>query len=397
MPTGPGHACLRWERDRRIGPTVIWFLVFALILIPIAFVVGTRLQARKSIATKDPSTPDAPITSPAVPVEILDRIGEGVVVVNDVGTPTQANEVALTLLGLENRNLPPRLPLHELDPLVRSSLVEGKTGEAVIEIRIPERRALSVRVVPLEEAEGAILVLRDVTQEVRTMQIRRQFVAHASHELKSPVASLQTLAEAVEQAADDDPQAARTLSAQMKTEAERLGRLVKGLLDLSKLEDPSTISNRSADISSVALTQLGSLEDLATQRSVQLSTDIAPEITVKGDEEQLGLLVRNLLDNAIRYTPAGGHVTLEVSSVGDDASISVTDDGVGIPLRDQARIFERFYRVDDSRSRQKGGTGLGLAIVKHVAEMHGGLVTVESELGEGSTFHVVLPRQTRDR
>lgn len=388
--------CLRRERDLRMGPTVIWLLVFALILIPLAFFVGLRQATRKPIAVRDPPTPDASVTSPAVPVEILDRIGEGVVVVNDVGTPTQANEVALTLLGLENRNLPPRLPLHELDPLVRSSLVEGKTGEAVIEVRIPDRRALSVKVVPLEEAEGAILVLRDVTQEVRTMQIRRQFVAHASHELKSPVASLQTLAEAVEQAADDDPESARALSAQMRTEAERLGRLVKGLLDLSKLEDPSAISNRSADISSIALTQLGSLHDLAARRSVRLSTDITPEITVKGDEEQLGLLVRNLLDNAIRYTPAGGNVTLEVSSDGADASIMVTDDGIGIPLRDQARIFERFYRVDDSRSRQKGGTGLGLAIVKHVAEMHGGLVTVESELGEGSTFLVVLPRQTKD-
>lgn len=323
--------------------------------------------------------------------EILDRIGEGIVVVNEVGTPVQANSMALGLLGVPEGPLPARLPLHELDQLLRSAVTTGEPVTSVIEVRVPERRALSIRVAPLTESNRAVLVLRDVTEESRTMQLRRQFVAHASHELKSPVASLQTLAEAVDRAIDDDPEATRSLIARMTGEAERLGRLVKGLLDLSRLEEPGAISNRTADVSAIVHAQVDSLTELAETKSIEIRLDVTPGVQVAGDGSQLGLMVRNLLDNALRYTPEEGRVSVTVDKEGNEARIVVSDNGVGIPLRHQSRIFERFFRVDDSRSRETGGTGLGLAIVKHVAEIHSGLVRVESELGEGSTFEVVLP------
>ena len=275
-------------------------------------------------------------------------------------------------------------------------MVEGRHLEEALQLW-PQRVTVRVRAIPLEDQGGVAIVLQDVTEELGTQRIRRQFVANASHELKSPVAGMQALSEAIRDAVHDDPAMAQRFSEKLVGETERLGRLISDLLDLSKLEDPANISRRSTNLSLVAEEQFEEVRGAASSKAMDLRSMISDEVWVKGDHQQLGLMIRNLLDNAIRYTPERGTVTLSVSGDERDALISVSDNGMGIPLKSQARVFERFYRVDKDRSRDRGGTGLGLSIVKHVVELHGGHVSLDSELGEGSTFTVRLPSGTPER
>jgi two-component system sensor histidine kinase SenX3 len=243
----------------------------------------------------------------------------------------------------------------------------------------------------LEIGEGVVLFLTDATDEQRGLRLRRQFVAHASHELKSPVAAIQALGEAIGEAAADDPEAVEHLSKRLVFETTRLGRLVADLLDLSRVEDPASIASNPVNLSEIADSEIAAGRTDAEAREIVLRSDVTPDVWVAGDQRQLSLLVRNLLDNAIRYTPEGGNVTIDLRTSRDEAVVVVSDDGIGIPLKAQARVFERFFRVDEARSREHGGTGLGLAIVKHVADLHGGHVGVESVLGDGSKFTARIP------
>jgi two-component system sensor histidine kinase SenX3 len=236
-----------------------------------------------------------------------------------------------------------------------------------------------------------VVALHDATEELRTMKVRREFVTNASHELKSPVASLQALADALVQAAPDDPEAVARFAARMSAEAERLGRLVADLLDLSRLEEAGRTADEPVDLAETLGPVVEAARLDADAKLIDLRLRLEPGVVVRGDPEQLAALTRNLLDNAVRYTPDGGWVQLEVAAAHGEALLVVSDSGIGIPTEAQDRIFERFYRADSARSREHGGTGLGLAIVKHVAELHGGRVEVTSELGRGSTFTVHLP------
>jgi signal transduction histidine kinase len=323
--------------------------------------------------------------------EVLERLSEGVLILDGGLQPKFANSAARSLLGLRGTTLPARLPSEEVRSLAARASADRARIDDVVRIWFPAHSTLRVRVEPLEGGEDLLAILQDVTEEVNTQRIRREFVAHASHELKSPVAGLQALAEAVRRAVDDDPAAAGRLAERLSFEAHRLGRLVADLLDLSKLEDPTARSGETVDLSSAARAVAAEVDGEAREKKLVLHAEIDPSVVVKGDEAQLRVLIRNLLDNAIRYTDGGGHVTIEVTREGPDAVVCVADDGIGIPLEAQSRVFERFYRVDRARARDRGGTGLGLAIVKHVAESHGGKVELHSELGRGSTFTARLP------
>jgi two-component system phosphate regulon sensor histidine kinase PhoR len=322
--------------------------------------------------------------------EILERMDEGVLLLDEALAPRMANRSARRLLGLSQDALPPRLGTDALPSLARRAMVENRITEGVVS-PWTSRLNLRVRAIPAPHEDGVIVVVKDVTDELRTQQIRRQFVANASHELKSPVASLQALAEAIREAVYEDPRMAEHFGEKLVAEADRLGRLIADLLDLSRLEDPSVISSRSVDLSEIARRQVRSLEPAARAKRTELVADIASDVFVKGDDQQLGLMIRNLLDNAVRYTPEEGIVSVDVRRQDDTAMVRVSDNGIGIPLQAQARVFERFYRVDKDRSRERGGTGLGLSIVKHVVELHGGHISLDSELGEGTTFIVRLP------
>lgn len=331
--------------------------------------------------------PDHPPPQPKASDDVFERLSEGVVLLNDLLRPVLANRAARELLDVDpDGHLP-----DELMSIVRRAITTQERVEDVIELWNPSRTSVSVTAENLAEDGGVLLALRDISTEQRANRIRRQFVAHASHELKTPVASIQTLAEAINSAAGDDPDAVEDFARKLLGETARLAKLIEDLLDLSRLEDPGSFSRRPVLVSDVALSEVEIIRARATERRVALEVAVEPNVWTTGDEQQLSLLIRNLLDNAVRYTPAEGTVGLEVMRRDDQVVVVVSDNGIGIPLKAQARVFERFFRVDEARSRDQGGTGLGLAIVRHVADLYGGRVELRSEFGEGSTFTVYLP------
>ncbi len=230
----------------------------------------------------------------------------------------------------------------------------------------------------------------------RVNKIRRDFVANVSHELKTPATSLKLLAESLVEIMDEDPEQARFFAEQLKNETERLAQLITDLLDLARLESEEGVQNPApVDVRSVLMGVLARLRPAARRKNIPLSWKrfgSADLYTVSGDETQLTSMFSNLVENAVKYTPPGGRVEVFVESDESEVVVRVSDTGIGIPEEYLGRIFERFYRVDKARSKETGGTGLGLSIVRHIAENHGGRVTVDSTLGEGSTFTVHLPR-----
>jgi signal transduction histidine kinase len=341
-----------------------------------------------SLARSETGTPD---DAPRDQIwQILDHLGEGVMLVDATLRPILANEAARSMLGLRSRVLPQRIPSDEIVRLAARSLDYTQPQDDTIDLWFPMRSTLKVRIAPLDDG-GAVIALRDITEELLAQRVRKEFVSHASHELKSPVASMQALAEAISQAVVDDPETAGRFATRLAIESERLGRLVADLLDLSRLEDPAHGPLEPVDLSEIARSEVGTCLAEAEAKRIDVSMRVEPDVWVPGDAQQLGSMIRNLLDNAIRYTSENGHVVVQLATRDDRAELEVADDGMGIAREAQARVFERFYRVDRARSRDRGGTGLGLAIVKHVTELHEGTVAVRSDLGKGSVFVVSLP------
>ena len=323
---------------------------------------------------------------------ILSAMEEGVVLVEPDDSIRYANPAASELLRTEPvnlRSLP--VPVRRSVKRVRTS---GGAAEEEFEGGFPPRlfRSSAVRVTG---GPRVLVVIRDVTEARRVEAMRRDFVANTSHELKTPVAAIQAAAETLRDAVRQDPQAARRFAEQLHGDALRLSRIVADLLDLSRLEAGSP-RRAPVRLDRVAAQEAERLTERAALSGVLIEVTAKP-VSVQGSAEDLALLVRNLLDNAIRYSPDGGRVQIDVDSLDGNALLSVRDTGIGIPSRDLPRIFERFYRVDRARSRESGGTGLGLSIAKHVAELHGGRIEVESELGRGSEFRVHLPTGSRAR
>lgn len=316
-------------------------------------------------------------------------MADGVVILSDVLTPVFVNESARSLLSI-GEHLPAHLPNQGILSIARRVLVENGPVETMVTDERGDAE-LAARFTPLGNADGVAITLRDVTHDVRLHRIRRQFVINASHELKTPVTGLLALAEAISEALPDDIAAAQRLAGQLVRESERLSNVTQDLLDLSRVEDPSSVRPVRVDIGEVARHEATQLKSLAEETGVEVRIETERTAIVSADEQQVGLMIRNLIDNAVRYNDRGGSVTVTASTEDGFVVLVVTDTGLGIPLRDQARVFERFYRVDEGRTRDRGGTGLGLSIVRHVAELHGGQVSLTSELGEGSRFVVRLP------
>jgi two-component system, OmpR family, sensor histidine kinase SenX3 len=238
------------------------------------------------------------------------------------------------------------------------------------------------------------LVLTDVTEARRVEAVRRDFVANVGHELKTPVGALALLAEAVQGAADD-PETVQRFAARMSHEADRLARLVRELIDLSRLQGAEPLPDLvPVAVGTVVAEAVDRARAAAVAKDIQLAVAAQPGLVVRGVEAQLATAVTNLLANAVAYSPAGTTIAVGARARSGFAEIAVTDSGIGIPRSDRSRVFERFYRVDQSRASSTGGTGLGLAIVKHVASNHGGSVTVWSEEGLGSTFTIRIPLAT---
>ncbi|HET7234902.1 MAG TPA: ATP-binding protein [Actinomycetota bacterium] len=318
---------------------------------------------------------------------ILDSMQEGVVLFDDEGRLAFANPAAELLLGPRPASIEAILPLALRDAAVRA---RGGSAPAIEEADAGSpSRTLQGSAIAIDGG-SVLLVVRDVTEARRLDQVRRDFVANASHELKTPAATIQAAAETIITAMHDDPSVVPRFATQLEREAVRLSRIVSDLLDLSRLESGSRLDEAVA--LDVVLRDEGErFEDRAAEAQVALAVAAEPVPRIRGSARDLALLARNLIDNAIRYTRPGGRVDVTLETQGGDVLLSVQDTGVGIPTRDVPRIFERFYRVDRARSRETGGTGLGLSIVRHIVENHGGRISVDSELGRGTRIEVRLP------
>lgn len=318
----------------------------------------------------------------------LSSMREGVVLVGHDGHVVFANRAIDDLVGSTPATVDAVFP-PGLRDAIRAAAADGGSRATEVEIGAPGRW-LHGDAIPVDDHGAVLLVVRDVTEARRLDAVRRDFVANASHELKTPAASIQAAAETIATAARDDPAVVPRFAGQLEREAARLSRIVSDLLDLSRLETGSALDELVA-IDGLVRDEAERFAATAAEAGVALEADAHAVPRVRGSARELALMVRNLVDNAIRYTRPGGRVAVHLRRSDGEVVLTVADTGIGIPTRDLGRVFERFYRVDRARSRETGGTGLGLSIVRHVVENHGGTVRVTSELGAGSTFEIRLP------
>ncbi len=319
----------------------------------------------------------------------LDSVPDGVVVVDVDGREEFRNPAALRFRDARHSEA---LVEHAAAQLLERAR-HGTVGERELQLFGPPREVLLLRAFPLildGEVFGAVAIIHDITDARRVESVRRDFVANVSHELKTPIGALGLLAETI--AATDEADVVRRLAEQVVRESDRLGRIVDDLLDLSLIEAQAAPTREPTPVRVLVEEAVERLSPLALAWGIPLRTDpITEDLLVLCDVPQLVSAITNLLDNALKYSEPGEAVLVGAEAARGRVVLSVEDHGIGIPTRDLERIFERFYRVDKARSRATGGTGLGLSIVRHVAEAHGGEVTVESAEGEGSTFRLLLP------
>ncbi|WP_104166876.1 cell wall metabolism sensor histidine kinase WalK [Arthrobacter sp. SX1312] len=331
----------------------------------------------------EPSLPDGA-------AEVLSIIGRAYVVVDAIDGVVRASPAAYAF-GLVRGHTVVHSELLELTARVRRDgvieqqqleLPRGPLGQGTIVVQ--------VRVAALG-AEYILILADDRTEITRTEEIRNDFVANVSHELKTPVGAISLLAEAIDDAAEDEV-AVRRFAQRMHKESSRLSALVQDIIELSRLQGADVVRRgKPVDINSVVAEAVDRNKLPAESKQIDMVVGGSVSTPVHGDRDLLMTAFRNLIDNAIRYSPEGTRVGVGLRSRDGLVQVSVTDQGPGITPEEQERIFERFYRIDAARSRQTGGTGLGLSIVKHVVSNHGGEVTVWSQPGQGSTFTVRLP------
>jgi two-component system sensor histidine kinase SenX3 len=299
--------------------------------------------------------------------------------------------------GIEQIGLLKDGKVQSAELLATVRVVRRKNSRQMGQIEIPRgpigegRHELTVNVIPLTEDDLVLVLLSDESEAQRVHEVRRDFVANISHELKTPIGALSLLSEAV-LGAKNDPEAVEKFANRMQTESKRLTDLVQEIINLSRLQDSDPLSVPSElHVQDLIREAIDQSQVTADSRQIVVSNSGEVDGLILGDREQLIMAIQNLIENAINYSPEGTKVTVTSKVEDGIVDISVTDQGIGIPDVDLDRIFERFYRVDPARSRLTGGTGLGLSIVKHVALKHGGEVKVWSSENIGSTFSLRLP------
>lgn len=331
---------------------------------------------------------------------VLGAMVEGVIAVDDQERIILANNAAFHLLDMTPTAMVGR-PIWEairqprIDDLVRQAL-RGESPERLeLQVsRVQNIISAAVSRLPGEPCPGAVLVLHDVTELRRLERLRREFVANVSHELKTPLTSIAAYTETLLDGALDDPQHNKEFLKRIEEQTDRLQALIVDLLSLARMEsDESKYELAPVDVAEVIADSFDAHHGVADAKQIHLQRPVSEEPSLAlADAEGLRTILDNLLDNAINYTPPEGRVTVQWWPEGDWVHIDVSDTGVGIAKEHQARIFERFFRVDKARSREVGGTGLGLTIVKHLCQTFGGSVSVTSQVNQGSTFRVSLKR-----
>lgn len=329
---------------------------------------------------------------------VLAGLAEGVLAFDLERRLLHINDAAIAMLGsgadLDQRYLETDAP-RDIRQLVETTVSERTSLSSTVQVA---GRTLECASALMQDATGlptgGILVLEDITERRRLEKVRSDFVANASHELKTPISAIRGLVETIIDDPAMAPEVSRRFTKRIKKQAIRLDRIVQDLMHLSRLDSEGADAQPLARVALAPLLRevLEANLDDAGDAKLSLRLDLQAEaLAVEGDAEGLGQMLSNLVDNAIKYTEAGGRVELRLLQAGSMAQIEVQDTGIGISKDQVQRIFERFYRVDRTRSQAKGGTGLGLSIVKHIVGAHKGSVWVDSQLGKGSTFYVRLP------
>ncbi len=318
-------------------------------------------------------------------LDVLNALPLGVVVVGVDGIELFRNRAASEVTGMRHADV---LVDEVMERLIRSAS-RGRAKSEQIELAGPPQRVLDIRVTPLTDG-SSIATIDDITERWRLDQVRTDFVANVSHELKTPVGAISVLAETIEGETDDE--LILRLVKRMIIESQRMSRTIDDLLELSRIEMGGEMLTASVDLNDVIAEAIDRAQPIATRQGVSIIFERSSSpCTINGDHYQLVSAVSNLVDNAVKYSDENGVVQVEARFKDGCVEVSVTDSGIGIPMASLERIFERFYRVDRARSRGTGGTGLGLSIVRHVVTNHGGEVNVRSREGEGSTFILRFP------
>ena len=361
---------------------------------------------------------------------LMEQLETGVLIADGQRRILESNSAAVRLLNVRAGSLPGKTLLEatlsfEIGSMIGAALATGQTQQQEIRRGEPAGRMLRARVIPLpapmqdaaaqaseaqttaaDNADAStsfnlsnsaqfLLLLEDVTELRRLETVRRDFVANVSHELRTPLASIRAMAETLQDGALNDGEVASRFVNIIVGEVERLTRILEDLLILSRAEsqmperEPFALTTLVRDVTERLTAQ-------AAKAQLTLVNLSAPAIEVSANRDQIEQVLVNLIDNAIKYTPQGGKVTVSMAAKDGKATVCVEDTGIGIMSQDVPRLFERFYRVDKARSRQSGGTGLGLSIVKHIVEMHGGRVEVQSEYERGSVFSFTLPLESSE-
>ncbi|KAF0133777.1 MAG: two-component system OmpR family phosphate regulon sensor histidine kinase PhoR [Candidatus Saganbacteria bacterium] len=333
---------------------------------------------------------------------IISNMAEGVIAINSTGRIIAINPVMEKLFGQTMPEVAGKLARegirnNEITGLLEDALTAGRLLEKEIDLYVPSRKHFIAHAGPIRNAQnviiGVVCVLYDITELKKLENYRSEFVANVSHELKTPLATIHSYVQTLAGGAINDPEHNLTFLEKIDKHVLSLAALIDDILEISQLESKEGLTPFSTfNIIETANHALDAVIERIEKKKISLKKEFASaDLLVRGMEDHIYRAILNLLENAITYTPDGGSIAVSCMKQDNKALISVADTGIGIPDEHLPRIFERFYRVEQSRSRQMGGTGLGLAIVKHVMNIHNGTVTIESEVGKGSKFTLIFP------
>jgi two-component system phosphate regulon sensor histidine kinase PhoR len=335
---------------------------------------------------------------------ILSSVIEGIAAIDQKGKFILCNDAFEKIINLSQIKVLGRfhweiIRNNQLNELLKETIHQGQTSTQEITILFPQEKIFFASSTPLGEKEniwGAVVVLNDITQIKRLEKMREEFVANVSHELRTPLTSIQGFIETLKDGAIKDPEKTQHFLKIIEKQSNRLNNLVEDILKLSKIESQEIVVNlQSTNLKDLLDKVIAEFKEKIILKKIQININISPQFPLlKVDPEQIELALGNLLDNAIKYTPEKGEISISFLEREKDIYLEITDNGIGISQEHLPRIFERFYRVNKDRSRDLGGTGLGLAIVKHIVKVHKGTIGVDSNPGKGSKFFIILPKNS---
>lgn len=399
-------ACVLLTIAALVVPSFLARLAFAgllLITVVAVLLINRKSSSGSSEASLDQTNSPENLAVSSLLEATLAGMREGLLVVNKDMRVVASNPAAHKLFNPSIAALKSqRLTELTRNPAIYSAFADGLKGiersGVKVETHGPERQVFDLRVVPIDSAnghgaQGALGVFFDITRTERLEIVRQEFLSNVSHELRTPLTAIIAFVETLENGAAEDPESSQRFLSIIRKNASRMHGLIDDILELTAIEGGNvTLRAKPVELYTLIEEVFASLAAKAAAQNVTLKNNVPPEIIVHADERRLEQMLTNLIDNGIKFSREHGTVAISYESGPRHHKILVQDNGDGIPAQHLERLFERFYRVDRARSRDLGGTGLGLAIVKHLALLHGGEVTVTSELGKGTTFTIHLPK-----